>query len=45
MTREIEDATEALRAQLDPDVFDAAWEQGAKLSLDDAVALALETES
>ena len=44
MTREIEDATEALRAQLDPDVFDAAWEEGAKMSLDDAVALALGTE-
>jgi hypothetical protein len=41
MTREVEDATAAVRAQLDDDSFDAAWEEGAKLTLDEAVALAL----
>jgi predicted ATPase len=41
MTREIDDATEAVQAKLDPDVFAAAWEAGSKMSLDDAVTLAL----
>jgi predicted ATPase/class 3 adenylate cyclase len=41
MTREVEAATAAARAQLDGAAFDAAWEEGAKMSLDDAVALAL----
>jgi predicted ATPase/class 3 adenylate cyclase len=44
MTSEIDDATEAVRSKLDPDVFAAAWEQGSKMSLDEAVALALGTE-
>jgi len=44
MTREVEDATAAVRAYLDDASFDAAWEEGTKMSLDDAVALALETE-
>jgi predicted ATPase/class 3 adenylate cyclase len=43
MRREVEDATAAVRAQLDDDSFDAAWEEGARMSLDDAVALALGT--
>ena len=43
MTRDVEDATAAVRAQLDDVAFDEAWEAGAKLSLDEAVALALET--
>ncbi|MGH3132988.1 MAG: hypothetical protein ACRDNY_04470, partial [Gaiellaceae bacterium] len=42
MTREVEDATAAVRAQLDDDSFDAAWEQGTRISLDDAVARALD---
>jgi predicted ATPase len=41
MTRELDDATAAVRAELDDDSFDAAWERGAKMSLDEAVALAL----
>ena len=41
MTREVEDATAAARAQLDAEAFDAAWEEGANMSLDEAVALAL----
>ena len=41
MTREIDDATEAVRTKLDPEIFDAAWEQGSRMSLDAAVALAL----
>ena len=41
MTREIDDATEAVRAKVDPETFAAAWEQGSKMSLDEAVALAL----
>ncbi|HEU5489498.1 MAG TPA: adenylate/guanylate cyclase domain-containing protein [Gaiellaceae bacterium] len=44
MTREVDDATAAARAQLDHESFDGAWEEGAKLNLDEAVALALETE-
>jgi predicted ATPase len=44
MTREIEDATAAVRAQLDDASFAAAWEEGAKMTLDDAATLALETE-
>jgi len=44
MTRELDDATAAVRAQLDENSFDAAWAEGAKMSLDDAVALALGTE-
>ena len=41
MTREIEDVTEAVRAQLDDASFEAAWHGGARMSLDEAVALAL----
>jgi predicted ATPase/class 3 adenylate cyclase len=41
MTTETEDALAAVRAQLDAAVFDEAWDQGAKLSLDEAIALAL----
>jgi non-specific serine/threonine protein kinase len=41
MTREVDDATTAVRAELDDDSFDAAWEEGAKMSLDEAVELAL----
>ena len=32
-----------IRAQLDETAFDEAWEQGKALTLDDALALALET--
>ncbi len=42
MAREVDDATSKVRAQLDEAAFEAAWEAGAKLSLDDACALALE---
>jgi predicted ATPase/class 3 adenylate cyclase len=42
MKRELDDATAAARAQLDDASFAAAWEDGARMSLDDAVALALE---
>ena len=41
MTRELDEATEAAKAQLDEASFTAAWEAGAKMSLDDAIALAL----
>ena len=41
MTRELDEATEAAKAQLDEAAFAEAWEAGAKLSLDEAVALAL----
>ena len=41
MTEETEEALAAVRAQLDDEAFAEAWEQGAKLSLDEAVALAL----
>jgi predicted ATPase/class 3 adenylate cyclase len=42
MTLETEEALAAVRAQLDDAAFDEAWETGAKLSLDEAIALALE---
>jgi predicted ATPase len=42
MTHELDEATAAVRARLDADVFAAAWEEGARTSLDEAVALALE---
>jgi hypothetical protein len=42
MTLETEEALAAVRAQLDDSAFDEAWEAGAKLSLDEAIALALE---
>jgi predicted ATPase len=45
MTRGVDDATSAVRAQLDDAAFDEAWRAGTQLSLDDAVALALGTES
>ncbi len=38
---EYEAAIGTLRAHLGPDAFDAEWHAGRKLSLDDAVALAL----
>ena len=41
MTLETEEALAAVRAQLDDSAFDEAWEAGAKLSLDEAIALAL----
>jgi hypothetical protein len=41
MTKEVDDATAATRAQLDDASFDEAWEEGARMSLDEAVALAL----
>jgi hypothetical protein len=44
MTREVDDATAAVRAQLEDDAFEAAWEEGARMSLDEAVALALGPE-
>jgi predicted ATPase/class 3 adenylate cyclase len=44
MTREVDHATAAVRAQLDDESFDVAWDDGAKMSLDAAVALALESE-
>ena len=43
MTQENEDALAAVRAQLDDAAFDAAWERGAELSLDEAIALALDS--
>jgi hypothetical protein len=43
MTKETEEALAAVRAQLDEEAFAEAWEEGAKLSLDEAVALALES--
>ena len=42
MTREVDEATAAARAQLDDASFEAAWEEGARTSLDEAVALALQ---
>jgi hypothetical protein len=42
MTREVDDATADVRAQLDDHSFDAACEKGSKLTLDEAIALALE---
>jgi hypothetical protein len=41
MAYEGEHATAAARASLDDDSFDAAWELGRALTLDEAVALAL----
>ena len=41
MTRELDEATEAAKAQLDEVSFTAAWAAGAKMSLDAAIALAL----
>ncbi len=42
MTGTVDDATAAVRAQLDEASFDAAWEEGATMTLDEAIALALE---
>jgi hypothetical protein len=44
MTKETEEALAAVRAQLDDGAFAEAWEAGSRLSLDGAVARALETE-
>jgi non-specific serine/threonine protein kinase len=41
MTEETEEALAAVRAQLDAEAFAEAWESGANLSLDEAIALAL----
>jgi hypothetical protein len=41
MTAETEDALAAVRADLDDAAFAEAWEDGAKLSLVEAIALAL----
>jgi hypothetical protein len=38
----LDDATAAVRAQLDEASFEAAWGKGAEMSLDGAVTLALE---
>ena len=43
MTQQNEDALAAVRPQLDDAAFDAAWEAGAELSLDEAIALALDS--
>ncbi len=43
MTKETEEARAAVRAQLDEEAFAEAWEAGSKLSLDEAVALALDS--
>ena len=45
MTHEVEDTTARTRALLDDAAFAAAWEEGARMSLEDAVALALKTAS
>jgi predicted ATPase/class 3 adenylate cyclase len=42
MTEETEEALTAVRAQLDEGAFARAWESGANLSLDEAIALALD---
>jgi len=41
MTREVDEATAAVRVQLDDAAFADAWDEGANLSLDEAIALAL----
>ena len=41
MTKETEEALAAVRAQVDEEAFAEAWEAGTKLSLDEAIALAL----
>jgi hypothetical protein len=41
----VEDATAAARADLDEAAFDAEWEAGRALTLDEAVALDLEPEA
>jgi predicted ATPase/class 3 adenylate cyclase len=43
MTTETEEALAAVRAQLDDSAFADAWESGANLSLDEAIALALDS--
>ena len=45
MTQEVEDATAVVRGLLDDASFAASWEEGRNMSLEDAVALALGTES
>ena len=42
MEQEVDDATAAVRAQLDESAFDAAWIEGERMSLDEAIAKALE---
>jgi len=44
MVKEVEEATAAARALLDDTSFVEAWHAGRNMSLEDAVALALETE-
>jgi hypothetical protein len=44
MTKETEGALAAVRATLDEEAFAEAWEAGAKMSLDEAVSLALGTK-
>jgi predicted ATPase/class 3 adenylate cyclase len=41
MTERVNDVTAALRGQLDDASFDAAWEAGGRMSVEEAVALAL----
>jgi len=41
MSKTIDEALALVHAQLDDATFDAAWEQGEQLTLDEAVALAL----
>jgi hypothetical protein len=43
MTFETEEALSTVREQLDDSAFDEAWATGAKLSLDEAIALALDS--
>ncbi len=44
MAKDIADALAEARAQLDESAFAAAWEEGAAMSVDDAIELALGTE-
>jgi hypothetical protein len=41
MRQEVDDATTAVRSQLDDASFEVAWEEGVKMSLVQAIALAL----
>ena len=45
MTEETEEALAAMRAHLDEETFAEAWEAGSKMSLNEAVALALDPAS
>jgi len=43
MAQEVEDATAAVRAQLDSASFAEAWEAGRNMTLEDAIELAVES--